>query len=97
MSEYFITKRDKCECYYGIKREFLPSDFDENAPHALLPINLSPKQDIADARCTVFGCFNGYIETTVDLLEVLAKVRFTCADENKYGEQFDNLHIEEGE
>jgi hypothetical protein len=95
MAEYFITKRERCECYYGLRREFLPSDFDESSQKTLVPLNLSPSQTVNDAQCKVFGCFNGYIESSVDLLEVLAKVRWSHLEMGGSTARFQNLTIED--
>ena len=97
MAEYFVTRREKCEGCDG--RSYNITDTDkgiaETCPNNVMIVgNLAPH------------CVNGYIDTPVDLLEVLAKVRWTEIGDiiTKDGYEkgavtlnFNNVHIEEGE
>lgn len=88
MSEYFVTKREKCEACNGDGKEKRRS------------LMISADDPIECHECDGFG----YIDTPVDLLEVLAKVRWTeigdIITSNGYEKgvvdlRFNNLTIED--
>lgn len=94
MAEYLITKREKCEaCDATGKRVFI----DENS----LAVN-SSSLTLYRPQTTVAcrSCVKGYIETSVDLLEVLSKLRFQLdneklPNEDTYCQYIRDLRIEE--
>lgn len=71
MAEYFITKREKCKVCDGTGRKA----FIEKNSLAINSSSLTPFHPQTTITCG--HCVKGYIETQVDLLEVLAKVRWT--------------------
>lgn len=88
MSEYLITRRDKCpKCIDGIFE--LNNKLEPNGPSHFIVYSY---------------CVKGYLDTPCDLIEVLSKLRWEKAYQrhptlggNRPVESFDNLRIVEDE
>ena len=77
MAEYVIQRRERCpDCFRGINLEYCLPEFIEeveNGARKLLPITYDG--NLSDLACPR-QCDGGFIRTEVNLLDVLAELRF---------------------